>query len=97
MSTPKAIRNTLILKTLTPEAMTASGLHIPDMAQRNKDPRAEVVSIGPDCTAAVNVGEIVLYERGSADRMELDGVMYLRINENSLIGVIEPDTLAAAA
>ena len=108
MSTPKAIRNTLILKTLTAEAMTTSGLHIPDLAQRKQDNRAEVVSIGPDCTAAVKVGDIVVYARGSADRMDVDGhvvgaggddagVLYLRVSELNLEAVIELDKPLAVA
>lgn len=97
MSTPKAIRNTLILKTLTAEAMTTSGLHIPDLAQRKQDNRAEVVSLGPDCTAAVQVGDIVVYARGSADRMDVDGVLYLRVSELNLEAVIELDKPLAVA
>ena len=87
-STPLTpIGDHLIVKPLR-ESTTASGIVIPDTANRDKSDRGTVLVVGPgklqdDGTRAkmdVQVGDVILFAKYAADEVEVDDETYLVIS-----------------
>src|SRR6266508_5812587 len=67
---------------------TAGGIYIPDAA-KEKPQRGKIEAIGDD-VKAVKVGEIVLFDKYSGSKINVDGTDYLIIKEEDILGIFEP-------
>lgn len=65
---------------------TASGLYLPDNA-KEKPVVAKVAAVGPDATQ-VKVGDKILYKEYSTTELKIDGVEYLVVKEEDVLGTI---------
>lgn len=65
---------------------TTSGLYLPDNA-KEKPVAAKVVAVGKDAKA-VKVGDKVLYKEYSTTELKIDGVEYLIVKEEDVLGVL---------
>lgn len=81
----KPLFNRIIVKRDTPEEMTKSGIIIPIKAQE-KQLLGTVIKSGPD-VKYVKEGDRILFEKYSGDDLELEGIQYLIITEESIIGI----------
>ena len=73
----------------TPEAAetkTASGLYLPDNAQK-KPVVAKVVAVGPD-VKSVKTGDRVLYKDFSATEVKIGSTDYLIINQEDILATV---------
>ena len=92
----KPLHDRLLLKPMTAETKTKSGIIIPDTAQE-KPMQGEVVAVGPGArddkgdliTLGVSVGDRVLFGKWSGTEVKLDGEDLLIMKESDIMGVVE--------
>lgn len=89
------LHDRLLLKPMTAESKTKSGIIIPDTAQE-KPMQGEVVAIGKGKRLEdgrlqpldVKVGDKVIYGKWSGTEVKLDGVDHVILKEEDLFGVV---------
>ena len=98
----KPLHDRLLLKPMTAETKTKSGIIIPDTAQE-KPMQGEVLAVGKGKRMEdgslqqldVKVGDKVLYGKWSGTEVKLDGVEYLIMKESDIMGVLEGSAAAS--
>ncbi len=93
----KPIGNHLIVKAVEPETKTASGIFIPDTANKERPEKGEVLAVGPGLlleTGArrqmdVAVGQVVVFKKYAPDEIKIDGVTYLIISDSDVMAIVE--------
>jgi chaperonin GroES len=84
-----------LVKRIEEEQVTKSGIIIPDTA-KEKPQQGEVIAIGDGklldngtrVTPGVKPGEKVLFGKYSGTEVKLDGVEYLILREEDILGVV---------
>jgi chaperonin GroES len=79
-----------------PEEKTAGGIVLPDTA-KEKPQRGKVIAAGPGKMLndgkrgkiEIKVGDEVFYGKYAGTEVEVDGVKYVIIRENDVLGIIE--------
>ena len=77
------------------ENKTASGLYLPDNA-KEKPVVAKVVAVGPGrvgddnerIPVEIKVGERILYKEYSTTEIKIDGIEYLIVKEDDILGTV---------
>lgn len=70
-----------------PETKTASGLYVMEKSQE-KPKIATVIAVGTDAKA-VKKGDRVIFKGYSTNEVKLDGVDYMLIKEEDLLGTVK--------
>ena len=91
----RPLHDRIIVKRLEEERKSAGGIVIPDTAAE-KPSMGEVVAVGPGKTddngklipMGVKVGEKILFGTYSGQEFKMDGVDYLHMREDDVIGVV---------
>ncbi|MBI3255806.1 MAG: co-chaperone GroES [Candidatus Andersenbacteria bacterium] len=86
----------VVIKPLTQEEVTASGLVLPDTATQEKPMEGEVVAVGSGKALdngqvrkmSVKVGDTVLFTKYAPDEVEVDGEEYLVIDEDKILAIV---------
>jgi chaperonin GroES len=92
----RPLHDRVIVKRLEEERKTASGIVIPDTAAEKPD-QGEIMAVGKGKVSddgnlralEVKVGDRVLFGKYSGQAFKMDGVEYLQMREEDIIGVIE--------
>ena len=92
----RPLHDRVLVKRIEAEERTAGGIIIPDTA-KEKPQQGEVIAVGPgrrDETGRlipldVKVGDRVLFDKWSGSDVKMDGVEYLIMKENDILGVLE--------
>ncbi len=92
----RPLNDRVIVKRMEEERKTASGIVIPDAAAEKPD-QGEIVAVGKGKVSddgklqamSVKVGDRVLFGKYSGQAFKMDGVEYLQMREDDIIGVIE--------
>jgi chaperonin GroES len=92
----RPLHDRVIVKRLEEERKTASGIVIPDTAAEKPD-QGEIMAVGKGKVGddgklramEVKVGDRVLFGKYSGQAFKMDGVEYLQMREDDIIGVIE--------
>ncbi|MGB8518455.1 MAG: co-chaperone GroES [Gallionella sp.] len=92
----RPLHDRVIVKRMEEERKTASGIFIPDAATEKPD-QGEVTAVGNGKVGDdgklqamnVKVGDKVLFGKYSGQAFKMDGVEYLQMREDDIIGVIE--------
>src|SRR2546422_291783 len=66
---------------------TAGGIYIPDAA-KEKPQRGKIEAVGAD-VKAVKVADIVLFDKYSGSKINVDGTDYLIIKEEDILGIFD--------
>ena len=66
---------------------TAGGIYIPDAA-KEKPQRGKIERLGAD-VKAVKEGDIILFDKYSGSKINVDGTDYLIIKEEDILGIFE--------
>ena len=90
------LHDKVVVKPLSEEKVTASGIVIPDTVNREKPMQGEVVATGPGkldehgkrMPMSVKVGDVVLFTKYAPDEVEIDDEEYLVIEEEKILGII---------
>jgi chaperonin GroES len=91
----RPLHDRVVVKRIEAEQKTAGGIIIPDTA-KEKPQQGEVVAIGPggrDETGKlvpidVQTGDRVLFGKWSGTEVKIDGIEYLIMKENDIMGVL---------
>jgi chaperonin GroES len=86
----------VVVKPLSEEEVTASGLVLPDTANKEKPMQGEVIAVGPGkrmengqvAPMSVKVGDRVLFTKYAPDEVEIDGDEYLVVDEDKILGIV---------
>lgn len=90
------LHDKVVIKPLTKEEVTASGIIIPDTVDREKPMQGEVVAAGPGkrlesgeiAPMSVKKGDKVLFTKYAPDEVEIDGEDYLVIDEEKILAIV---------
>jgi len=93
----KPLSNHLFLEPVEEEKTTASGIVLPDTAEKEKPVKAKVIAVGPGKKndkgelqpMAVKVGDMVLFKNSWPHEVELEGKKYLVVDEEDILAIIE--------
>ena len=92
----KPLNDHVIVKPITEDEVTKSGIVLPDTVDKEKPEKGEVVAAGPGklldsgqrAGMSVKVGDKVMFKKYSPDEIKVDGKEYLVINEGDVIAII---------
>lgn len=93
----KPLNDKVVVKPLKQEEVTKSGIILPDTAREEKPEQGEVIAVGlgkmldngTRAAMSVKVGDRVLFTKYAPDEVEIEGVKYLVIEEEKILGVVE--------
>lgn len=86
----------VVVKSLSDKEVTASGIVLPDSANKEKPMEGEVVAVGSGkrmdngsiAPMSVKAGDKVLFTKYAPDEVEVDGVDYLVIDEDKILAIV---------
>jgi chaperonin GroES len=92
----RPLSDRILVQRLEEEQTTKSGIIIPDTA-KEKPQQGQVVAVGEGklldngtrVTPAVKAGEKVLFGKYSGTEVKFDGVEYLILREEDILGILE--------
>lgn len=92
----KPLKDRVLVKYSEETEKSAGGLYIPDTA-KEKPQKGEVIAVGPGRITDdgklqkmdVKVGDIVLFEKYSGSKINMDNTEYLIIREDDILGILE--------
>jgi len=93
----KPLNEYVILKPLSKEEVTASGIILPDTVDKDRPEQGEVVAVGPGklledgkrSLMEVKEGDKVMFKKYTPDEIKIDKVEYLVIRMDDVVGIIE--------
>lgn len=95
MANFRPLYDRVLVKRVEAQAMTSSGLHLPETA-KEKPQRAVVVAVGTGRVTksgdtvplTVEAGQTVLFGKYAGDEVKLEGVTHLIMREEDILAVI---------
>ena len=96
MPTIEPLYDKVVIKPLSREEVTASGIVLPDTADKEKPMQGEVIAVGPGkrlengslAPMTVKAGDTVLFTKYAPDEVEIDEEEYLVIDEDKILGIV---------
>lgn len=93
----KPLHDHVIIKPITEDEVTKSGIVLPDTVDKERPEKGEVVAVGDGKTLEngqkspinVKVGDKVMFKKYSPDEIKVDGEEYLVIKEEDIMAIIE--------
>ncbi|MBU1130790.1 co-chaperone GroES [Patescibacteria group bacterium] len=93
----KPLADNIVVKGISNEEVTKSGIIIPDTVDKEKPEQGEVVAIGPGkmldngqrSPMEVKVGDRILFKKYGPDDFKLDGEEVLVLKQEDVIAIIE--------
>jgi len=90
------LNDKVVVKPLSKEEVTKSGIVLPDTIDKEKPMQGEVVAVGPGkhldngklSTMSVKVGDKVLFTKYAPDEVEIDDEEYLVIEEEKILAIV---------
>jgi chaperonin GroES len=92
----KPLKDRVLVKYSEEPEKSTGGIYIPDTA-KEKPQRGEIVAVGSGKITddgkvqkmEVKVGDIVLFEKYSGSKINIDDTEYLIIKEDDILGIVE--------
>lgn len=93
----RPLQDRIIVERIEEETKTAGGIIIPDTVAKEKPQEGKIVAVGKGKTTDdgklipmdVKVGDVVLFGKYAGSDVKVDGVEYLIMREDDILGVIE--------
>ncbi len=79
----------VLIKPMTPETKTASGIYIPDSATNEKSAQGEVVAIGTDDKISVQKGQVVMFKKYGGEEIKVDNEDFVMVKNEEIIAIVE--------
>jgi len=87
----------LFIEPLSEEAVTKSGIVLPDSAEKEKPMQGTVIAVGPGklndkgerIPMSVKVGDKVLFKKYGPDEIEVEKKKYLVGDEDDILAILE--------
>jgi chaperonin GroES len=97
MAKLRPLGDRLIVKALTKDEVTKSGIILPDTSDKERPEQGEVMSVGPGrllengsvAPMHVKVGDRVVFKKYAPDEVKIDEEEFLVISESDVMAVIE--------
>ena len=84
----RPLRKQVIVKPITKEEKTKTGIILPDTAEKEKPEQGRVMAIGPK-VKEVKRGDLVLFTQYAPSEIKVDGKELLVIKEEDILAIIE--------
>jgi chaperonin GroES len=92
----RPLKDRLLVKYSDEPEKSSGGLYIPDSA-KEKPQKGEIIAAGPGRITDdgklqkidIKVGDVVLFEKYSGSKIQLDNEEYLIIKEDDVLGIVE--------
>lgn len=92
----KPLHDKVVLKPITREEVTKSGIVLPDTVDKERPEQGEVMAVGEGkfmengqrAPMGVKIGDIVVFKKYSPDEVKIDDVEYMVISETDIMAVI---------
>ena len=92
----KPLHDHVIVKAITEDEVTKSGIVLPDTVDKEKPEKGEVVAVGPGkitesgqrAPMSVNVGEKIMFKKYSPDEIKVEGEELLVISDGDIIAIL---------
>jgi len=92
----KPIHTNVVVKPISQDEVTASGIVIPDTVDKERPEKGEVIAIGDGklldngerAPMSVKVGDIIMFKKYSPDEIKIDDEEYLVISEGDILAII---------
>lgn len=93
----RPLGNRVIVKPMSKEEVTKSGIILPDTVNKERPEQGDVVEVGPGLllengtrqAMSVKAGDRVMFKKYSPDEIKLDEEEYLVLAETDIMAVIE--------
>lgn len=93
----RPLADRVVVKPLSKDEVTKSGIIIPDTIDKERPERGEVIATGPGkllddgkiAPIGVKVGDKIVFKKYSPDEVKIDDVEYLVISESDIMAVLE--------
>ena len=93
----KPLHDNVVVKPMSAEETTASGIVLPDNANKEKPEKGEVLAVGPGKimengqlkSMNVRVGDKVMFKKYSPDEIKIDEEKYMLISEGDILVILE--------
>lgn len=90
------LRDNVIIEPTSPEEVTASGIIIPDTADKEKTEQGTVVAVGPGkknkdgsvVSLDIKKGDVVLFSKYGPTEIEVGGTEYLIAKEEDILAIL---------
>ena len=90
------LHDQVIIKPLTAEEKTKSGIILPDTINKDRPEQCEVIAVGPGrlldngqrAPMSVKTGEKVVFKKYSTEDLKLDGQEYVVVAERDILAII---------
>lgn len=87
----------VLVKPVKEQEVTASGIVLPDTADKEKKAEGEVIAVGPGKLMKngerqpmdVKVGDMVLFKKWGGNEVEFDGEEYKIVSQEDILAIIE--------
>lgn len=97
MAKIKPLSDRVVLKQVSLEEKTKSGIILPDTAEKEKPEQGEVIAVGPGrllkdgmrAKMEIKKGDKVLFSRYSPTEVKIDGKEYLVVKEEDILAILE--------
>ncbi len=93
----KPLGNHIVVQSIKKEAITASGIIIPDTAEKERPEQGTVVAIGPGKLLEsgtrqaidLKVGDSIVFKKYSPDEVKLGDQTYLILSADDVMAIVE--------
>lgn len=93
----KPLNDHVIVKPITEDEMTKSGIVLPDTIDKDRPEKGTVEAIGPGklldngqrAPMSVKIGDKVMFKKYSPDEIKVKDEKYLVISENDILVILE--------
>jgi len=97
MTTIQPVNDYILIEPETAAEQTASGIYIPDTADKDKPQQAKVIAVGPGkmgkdgqrTPLSVSEGDIVLYSKYGPTEVKIDGAEHTFIQDSDIIAIVK--------
>lgn len=87
----------MFIEPLTEEAVTKSGIVLPDTAEKEKPMQGKIVAVGPGklndkgerLPMSVKIGDRVLFKKYGPDEIEVEKKKYLVGDEDDILAILD--------
>lgn len=93
----KPLNDRVIVRPISEDEITKSGIVLPETAEKEKPEKGEVKAVGPGkllengqrAKMAVKVGDKIIFKKYSPDEIKVDKKEYLILSEEDILAVLE--------
>jgi len=87
----------LVVKALTRDEVTASGIVLPETISKERPEQGEVIAVGPGKildngsrqALEVKVGDIVVFKKYGPDEVKIDDAEFLILSESDVLAIVK--------